>query len=139
MTKGLNNEQTEIRRWPYVKNMIYSYPSLCTLHQQALTQQITPTYSGLSGGSEGSRKTEQTVVRASTQTAAREYEAVHLAIQQTQQLDSGAERLQIIRRPTGSAPTLSGAALAANVSSSHCPALERRVHPAGGENYGLLD
>ena len=58
MTKGLNNEQTEIRRWPYVKNMIYSYPSLCTLHQQALTQQITPTYSGLSGGSEGSRKTE---------------------------------------------------------------------------------
>ena len=84
--------------WPYVKNMIYSYPSLCTLHQQALTQQITPTYSGLSGGSEGSRKTEQTVVRASTQTAAREYEAVHLAIQQTQQLDSGAPTPSAARR-----------------------------------------
>ena len=126
--------------WPYVKSMIYSYPSLCTLHQQALTQQITPTYSGLSGGSEGSRKTEQTVVRASTQTAAREYEAVHLAIQQTQQLDSGAERLQIIRATYWKRThTLSGAALAANVSYRTARRWNGEFIRRVAKNYGLLD
>ena len=115
--------------WPYVKNMIYSYPSLCTLHQQALTQQITPTYSGLSGGSEGSRKTEQTVVRASTQTAAREYEAVHLAIQ-----------LQIIRATYWKRThTLSGAALAANVSYRTARRWNGEFIRRVAKNYGLLD
>ena len=127
-------------RWPYVKNMIYSYPSLCTLHQQALTQQITPTYSGLSGGSEGSRKTEQTVVRASTQTAAREYEAVHLAIQETRQLPGGAERLQLIRLVYWKrSHTLTGAALAVHVSFPTAKRWHGEFIRRVARNYGLLD
>lgn len=126
--------------WPYVKNMIYSYPSLCTLHQQALTQQITPTYSGLSGGSEGSRKTEQTVVRASTQTAAREYEAVHLAIQETRQLPGGAERLQLIRLVYWKrSHTLTGAALAVHVSFPTAKRWHGEFIRRVARNYGLLD
>lgn len=126
--------------WPYVKNMIYSYPSLCTLHQQALTQQITPTYSGLSGGSEGSRKTEQTVVRASTQTAAREYEAVHLAIQETRQLPGGAERLRLIRLVYWKrSHTLTGAALAVHVSFPTAKRWHGEFIRRVARNYGLLD
>ena len=126
--------------WPYVKNMIYSYPSLCMLHQQALTQQITPAYSGQGGGSGGGRKTEQAVVRASTRTAEREYEAVHLAIQQTRQLDSGAERLRLIRLVYWKrSHTLTGAAMEVHVSFPTAKRWHGDFIRLTARNYGLLD
>lgn len=126
--------------WSYVKNMTYRYPALCTLHQQALAQQITPAYSGQSGGSGSGRKTEQTVVRALTRTESREYEAVHLAIRQTRQLEGGAERLRLIRLVYWArSHTLTGAALAANVSYRTARRWNSEFLRLVAKNYGLLD
>lgn len=127
--------------WPYIKNVIYSYPALRSLHQQSLAQQITPAYSGQSGGSSGNgRKTEQTVVRASTRTAAREYEAVHLAIQQTRQLDGGAERLRLIRLVYWArSHTLTGAAQEVHVSFATAKRWHGEFVRLVAKNFGLLD
>lgn len=126
--------------WSYVKDMIFRYPALCESHSLSLAQKVTPTYSAQPGGGGSGRTTEQTTVRAMTRNAAREYEAVHLAIQQTQQLDSGAERLQIIRAAYWKRThTLSGAALAANVSYRTARRWNGEFIRRVAKNYGLLD
>lgn len=126
--------------WSYVKDMIFRYPALCESHSLSLAQKVTPTYSAQPGGGGSGRTTEQTTVRAMTRNAAREYEAVHLAIQQTRQLDSGAERLQIIRATYWKRThTLSGAALAANVSYRTARRWNGEFIRRVAENYGLLD
>ena len=82
----------------------------------------------------------RSVVRASTRTAAREYEAVHLAIQQTRQLDSGAERLRLIRLVYWArSHTLTGAAMASNVSYRTARQWHGEFVRLVAKNYGLLD
>ena len=126
--------------WSYVKAMTYRYPALCTLHQQALSQQITPAYSGQSGGSGSGRKTEQAVVRALTRTETREYEAVHLAIRQTRQLPGGAERLRLIRLVYWKrSHTLTGAAMAVHVSIPTAKRWHGEFIRLVAKNFGLLD
>lgn len=126
--------------WSYVKDMICRYPALCESHSLLLAQKVTPTYSAQPGGGGSGRTTEQTTVRAMTRNAAREYEAVHLAIQETRQLPGGAERLQLIRLVYWKrSHTLTGAALAVHVSFPTAKRWHGEFIRRVARNYGLLD
>ena len=81
--------------WPYVKNMIYRYPSLREQHDAMLHMQTTPAYSGMSGGGDG-RGLENRVVSAMSKTEMREYDAVTAAIKETDALTHGQRRMRLI-------------------------------------------
>ena len=79
-------------------------------------------------------------MRAMTRNAAREYEAVHLAIQETRQLPSGADRLRLIRLVYWKrSHTLTGAALAVHVSFPTAKRWHGEFIRRVARNYGLLD
>ena len=126
--------------WSYVKDMIFRYPALCESHSLSLAQKVTPAYSAQPGGGGSGRTTEQTTVRAMTRNAAREYEAVHLAIQETRQLPGGADRLRLIRLVYWKrSHTLTGAALAVHVSFPTAKRWHGEFIRRVARNYGLLD
>lgn len=82
--------------WPYAKKMIYKYPSLAQRHNLQSVR-ITQNYSGMPGSGGASRTTEEQVIKWMSKTEEREYQAVHLAIRQTNVLPDGDARVELIR------------------------------------------
>lgn len=126
--------------WPYVKGMIRRYPALKEQYAELHTSSMTANYSGMPRSGAVSRGTEDIAARELPSTRQREYEAVRLAIQQTERYPNGRERLAIIRMVLWDRQyTLEGAALMVPCSAMTA----RRYHTAFimrvAKNFGLLD
>lgn len=126
--------------WGYAKNMVYRYPALADEHAESVRQKVTPSYSGQPGGGEASRTTENVAVSAMSANHNREYEAVKLAIHETELSTDGGEKMQLIRLMYWKrSHTLEGAAQAVHVSYRTGKRWHREFILAVGKNYGFLD
>lgn len=83
--------------WPYVKGMIRRYPVLAEQYRDLHTQNLTADYSGMPKGGAVGRGLESLAIRELPGTKQREYEAVRQAIEITQRMRSGGDRLLVIR------------------------------------------
>lgn len=126
--------------WGYVRSMIFRYPALSAQHAAALAQTVTPAYASTPGAHDASRGPERLVVKAMTRTEDREYEAVHLAIRQTQSRPTGELQLQLIRLIyIQRSHTLTGAALAIGVSVPTAKRWHGAFVRLVARNFGLLE
>lgn len=126
--------------WSYVKGMIYRYPALCDQHSQAMAQKITPSYAAQPSSSESSRTTEDLVARAMSRTNIREFDAVRLAIQQTENVKGGDAQLRLIRLIYWERThTLSGAAMEVHISVPTAKRWHGDFIRRVAQNFGLLD
>lgn len=83
--------------WPYVKNVLRSYPALKRELEAIRTQSVTIRYNSAGGGSGPGRSTEQAALRELPPQRMKEYEAVRRAIKKTGYLPDGKHRNEIIR------------------------------------------
>lgn len=83
--------------WSYVKGMIRNYPALSEKYKDLHAQSVTANYSGMPRGGNSSRSVEEIAVRELPSTQQREYEAVRLAISQTERYPNGRDRLYVIQ------------------------------------------
>lgn len=103
--------------WGYVKNMIRAYPGLRKEYDDLHRQSITANMSGIPGGGEASRGTENIALKELPKTKQMEYDAVRKSIAVTEKMKNGAERLKIINLVFWkNSHTLQGAAMAIPVS-----------------------
>lgn len=105
--------------WSYIKAVIRKYPRLKAEYQDLHNQAMTAHYSGMPRSGAAVRTTEQLAIRQLPTNKQREYEAVRLAIESTERMTGGLDRLKIIdlvlwRR----SHTLEGAALMIPCSTS---------------------
>lgn len=82
--------------WPYVKGMIRRYPALREQFLDLHEQSITPAYSAMPGGGGVSRTVEQLALKTMPKIAQKEYDAVLSAIEETQRMKTGADRIKVI-------------------------------------------
>ena len=82
--------------WPYVKGMIRRYPSLKREYEDLHNQPVTQSYSGMPNSGGDGRGLERIAIRELPSTKQREYEAVRRAIETTQKIENGRDRLRLI-------------------------------------------
>ncbi len=84
--------------WSYVKGMIRRYPELCAKEKALRETCLSPKLSGQPGGKgRASDPTADAALRELPEINRRELEAVRRAIEETRRLDTGEERLRMIR------------------------------------------
>ena len=84
--------------WRYVKGMIRRYPELCAKEKALRETCLSPKLSGQPGGKgRASDPTADAALRELPEINRRELEAVRRAIEETRRLDTGEERLRMIR------------------------------------------
>lgn len=84
--------------WSYVKGMIRRYPELCAKEKALRETCLSPKLSGQPGGKgRASDPTADAALRELPEINRRELEAVRKAIEETRRLDTGEERLRMIR------------------------------------------
>ena len=104
--------------WGYIKNVIRSYPELKQEYENLHEQSITASLSGMPGGGEVSRGTENIAIRELPKPKQRRYNAVCNAIEVTARLKTSTERLKVVNAyywRKSKKVTLGGAANQANV------------------------
>ena len=115
--------------WEYTKRIIRSYPALKRKAESVGAQSVTAAY-GLSGGhgsGDVGRPVERAVVDRLTDKEQRRYDAVSAAIAETERMNHGRHRLELIRRVYwDQSHTLCGAALCVPIS-------ERTAHTWSSE------
>lgn len=82
--------------WSYVKWMIRLYPDRVAELRRRQEASVTANYSPVPGGSEPGRTTEELGTASLGKAVDREVEAVRRAIEETESLANGAERLRLI-------------------------------------------
>lgn len=104
--------------WGYVKGMIRRYPELCARQEELRKTSLSPDLSGMPHGrGKISDPVADAALRELPEINRREMEAVQKAIQETQKLDTGKERLRMIRLVFWDRThTLEGAAQKCNTS-----------------------
>lgn len=103
--------------WGYVKNVIRGYPALKREYEQLHEQSITARLSGMPVGSDVSRGTESIALRQLPGPKQKEYDAVKAAVNATQRMITGEDRMKVIDLVFWKqSHTLSGAAMRANIS-----------------------
>lgn len=84
--------------WSYVKGMIRRYPELCARQEELRRTSLSPDLSGMPHGhGKISDPVADAALRELPEINQREMEAVRKAIEETQKLDNGEERLRMIR------------------------------------------
>lgn len=84
--------------WSYVKGMIRRYPELCAKEKELHTVSMSPDLSGMPHGSGNkSDPTANAAIRELPDINRREMEAVRKAIEETRKMNTGEERLQMVR------------------------------------------
>lgn len=106
--------------WSYVKGMIRRYPELCARQEELRKTSLSPDLSGMPHGrGKISDPVANAALRELPKINQREMEAVHKAIEETKKLDTGEERLRMIRLVFwDQTHTLEGAAQKCNISYS---------------------
>lgn len=126
--------------WGYVKGMIRRYPQLAEQYNALHSQIVTASYSGVPGNSGAGRSVETLVIRELPGTKQREYEAVRRAIETTERMRTGAQRLRIIRLVLfEGSHTLQGAALTLPISYDQARMYHREFIYLVARYYGLMD
>ncbi len=82
--------------WSYAKEMIRQYPELKKEYEALHQQNITASMTGIPGGGGASRTTEHVALRLLSPTKQKEFDAVGDAIQFTQNMKNGKDRLKVI-------------------------------------------
>lgn len=102
--------------WSYVKGMIRRYPELCAKEKALHDVSLSPNNSGMpTGKGKYSDPTADAALRELPEINRREMEAVRKAIEETRRLDTGEERLRMIRLVFwDQTHTLEGAAMTLN-------------------------
>lgn len=84
--------------WPYVKGMIRRYPELCARQEELRRTKMSPNLAGMPGAhGQVSDPVADAALRELPEINRREMEAVRQAIAETLTLDTGQERIQVIR------------------------------------------
>ncbi len=126
--------------WGYARNMIRAYPARKKEYEQLHEQSVTANMSGMPGGGDVSRGTEDVAIRELPHTRQREYEAVKRAIEVTQRQWNGKERLRIIELVYWKrSHTLDGAAFAVGYGYDRARQLHGEFVRLVAANYGLMD
>ena len=103
--------------WGYIKNIIRAYPGLKKEYEQLHEQSVTANMSGMPGGGEVSRGTENIAIRELPRPKQMEYDAVRKAVAVTEHMRTGADRLKLLNLVFWKqSHTLQGAAMAVNIS-----------------------
>lgn len=126
--------------WSYVKGMIRRYPALAEEYRELHRPSLMPDYSGMPRSKGESRSMESLAIRELPGTRQREYEAVRRAVETTERMRSGEQRLRIIRLVLfDGSHTLHGAALSIPVSYRQAKTYQQEFIYLVARNYGLLD
>ena len=103
--------------WGYIKSVIRSYPELKKQYDELHRQNITASISGMPGAGGVSRGTENIALKELPKSEQAEMEAVRMAIQATERMKTGKDRMRIVQLVFWKqSHTLQGAALAIPVS-----------------------
>lgn len=103
--------------WGYVKNVIRAYPGLKQEYEELHKQSVTANMSGMPGGGGVSRGTEEIAIRELSKPKQMEYDAVRKAIEATERMRTGQDRMKLMSLVFWKqSHTLQGAAMAVNVS-----------------------
>ncbi len=82
--------------WGYVKAVIRKYPERAEALKELHSVAITANLSGMPGGGNAARSTENVALRSLPENEQREYDAVRCAIMQTMRLGTGSARMEIV-------------------------------------------
>lgn len=103
--------------WGYIKSVIRSYPELKKQYDELHRQNITASISGMPGTGGVSRGTEDIALKELPKTKQAEMEAVKMAIQATERMKTGKDRMRMVELVFWKqSHTLQGAAMAIPVS-----------------------
>ena len=83
--------------WAGAKEAVRAYPKHKAELQRLHSQNITANLNGMPGGSGASRTTENIATKELPPAKQKDYEAVHLAVEQTQRQRNGDEIMKLIR------------------------------------------
>ena len=126
--------------WGYVKDIIRRYPELKMEYDALHAQSVTARCSGMPGGSGAGRAVEEVAIRELPTTKQREYEAVRRAIQITEHMKTGRDRLMIIDLVFWKQTrNLEGAALLIGYSYDTAQKWHSQFIHEVAEAYGLKD
>ncbi len=126
--------------WGYIKNIIRAYPGLKKDYEALHEQSVTANTSGMPGGGEVSRGTENIAIRELPYTKQREYEAVRRAVEHTMHFRNGKERLEIINLMYWkNSHTLAGAGLQVGYGYDRARQIHQEFVVAVATYYGLMD
>lgn len=126
--------------WGYVKGMIRRYPELRMEYADLHTQRITPNYSGMPGSGGSGRAVEDVVLRELPTTRQREYDAVRQAVEATERMKNGRDRLKVIDLVFWKKThTLDGAALMIHCHYKTAQKWSWEFIMLVAKNYGLRD
>ncbi len=102
--------------WGYIKNVIRDYPRLKQEYEALHEQSVTPSMSGMPCGGGTSRAVENLAIRELPKAEQRDYEAVQKAIDGTGRLETGEDRLKLVRRVFWQNVSLKDAAYKGHIS-----------------------
>jgi hypothetical protein len=120
--------------------MIRQYPALCDALAELHGTSVTAHYDGVREAVGPSRTTELAAIRELPTVEQREYEAVRRAIERTERLSNGRDRLRVIRLVFWDRThNLAGAALTVPVSYDTAQNWHCQFIRLVASNYGLLD
>lgn len=114
--------------WAGAMEAVREYPKHKAELQRLHSQKITANLNGMPGGGGESRTTENIALKELSPAKQADYEAVHLAIEQTQREGSGDEVMKLIRMKYWQGRHLTLAAIAMRLNISEATA--RRWHGA---------
>lgn len=126
--------------WSYVKGMIRRYPELCSRQEELRRTSLSVDLSGMPHGhGKISDPVADAALRELPEINRREMEAVRKAIEETERLDTGEERLRMIRLIFwDKTHTLEGASQKCNVSYITMQRWHRDFIRTVATHFGLL-
>ena len=126
--------------WPYVKGMIRRYPELKADYADLHRQSLTADYSGMPKSGGPSRTAEAVAIRELPCARQREFEAVRRAVEATERMRGGVDRLKIINLVFWKrSHTLEGAALTIPCHYKTAQKWHRDFIELVAKYYGLMD
>ena len=126
--------------WPYVKGMIRRYPELCARQEELRRTKMSPNLTGMpSAHGQASDPVADAALRELPEINRRELEAVRQAIEETQGMPNGEERLEMVRLVFWKRThTLEGAAMKCHVSYVTARRWHGEFIKGVAQTFGLL-
>ncbi len=125
------------RWWSYIKAVIRNYPTLCEKLSDIQSTSVTASLSGMPRSGRLKRETEEAALRQLNPDEQKEYEAVKKAIEMTERLSKGQDRLYVIKLVLWKRThTLDGAAMRVPCSERTARKYHGEFIKLVAENYG---
>ena len=126
--------------WVNATRMIRNFPARKQEHDDLLAPTVTANLSGMPGGGEAHRTTEDVALRQMAPAKQQEYDAVSRAINITEQMPNGLQRLELIRLIywTGTKRTIVKASSKVHIAEATAWRWHSAFVKLVGEMYGYL-